>query len=680
MKDDLTKDDSFYPATRFTSWPEFFGFGANAHQIYKHYHHHTAAASSPSSASFGGVAAAGVTNLHRMEMAFYIILVFGGVYNFLHRLYHISRSLDDIVGAGRYHLELEAPRFTLSFLFGSLLENLLAPGIDVADHQLRNFERNMGLLIGAFVVYIGISQGARRFFNVAKHTSFVIYAVMGGCFAVYVHGWGSMMLGAILGAHFLFTVHGARKLPRWLFLTILWLSLVALLLAAEWNHGFVIFLTGRHWRGNLKVGTGLLPEALLALFPKVLLSWNSTYNMVLLRLIAFSGDYLEAVSAENETMMEKDGTKAERLRAEVAAKHKTRCIGCSQIAQRLNPHNLLVAEEIQPICYKARTETLRRMDEYTSFSTYVAFVLYLPLYIGGPVTSFNAFVSHVHLPQKALPKWTDIARYAFRVLALYFSLVIFNHLVYLTSIRRQVDVVRKLPLVDQSGIMYLMLAFLWLKFSVIWKFFRLVALCDGVEAPEDMNRCFSNCTSVAGFWRDWHASFNLWIVRYMYVPLGGSRHKMLVVFPIFLFMALWHDTALELLSWALIMCFTTALELIVTAYCGKIKFWKTLYCYRYLVTAAASLSVFSLIAANVIGFGVGMAAHSAVKDSTGVEFDNWFKALVAWICLVIPSTSISLVDKEMENNRIRKATEELKVAVENSTTSTGVGSAKNNTN
>lgn len=90
---------------------------------------------------------------------------------------------------------------------------------------------------------------------------------------------------------------------------------------------------------------------------------------------------------------------------------------------------------------------------------------------------------------------------------------------------------------------------LWMKFLVLWRFFRLWALLDGVEAVENMNRCVFNnytlsgkgwlCVSAAfgfvcadltvlvlvwcgaGFWQAWHRSFNRWLVRYIYVPLGG---------------------------------------------------------------------------------------------------------------------------------------------------------------
>ena len=46
-----------------------------------------------------------------------------------------------------------------------------------------------------------------------------------------------------------------------------------------------------------------------------------------------------------------------------------------------------------------------------------------------------------------------------------------------------------------------------------WRFFRLWALLDGVDPPENMVRCMANNYSALGFWRSWHRSYNLWIVR-----------------------------------------------------------------------------------------------------------------------------------------------------------------------
>lgn len=47
---------------------------------------------------------------------------------------------------------------------------------------------------------------------------------------------------------------------------------------------------------------------------------------------------------------------------------------------------------------------------------------------------------------------------------------------------------------------------------------------------------------VQGFWKGWHASFNQWLVRYIYVPLGGSSLRLLNIWLIFTFVALWYGT------------------------------------------------------------------------------------------------------------------------------------------
>src|SRR5262249_44103740 len=45
----------------------------------------------------------------------------------------------------------------------------------------------------------------------------------------------------------------------------------------------------------------------------------------------------------------------------------------------------------------------------------------------------------------------------------------------------------------------------------------------GVDAPENLRRPWTS-TSVAEFWRRWHASLTDWLRDYLYVPLGGAQH------------------------------------------------------------------------------------------------------------------------------------------------------------
>lgn len=90
---------------------------------------------------------------------------------------------------------------------------------------------------------------------------------------------------------------------------------------------------------------------------------------------------------------------------------------------------------------------------------------------------------------------------------------------------------------------YLELNHIWLKLLIIWRFFRLWAMVDGILVIENMQRCMSNNYSVSGFWRGWHCSFNRWLVRYVYIPCGGTRTKYLNVFVVFGFVAVCNSTA-----------------------------------------------------------------------------------------------------------------------------------------
>ena len=93
---------------------------------------------------------------------------------------------------------------------------------------------------------------------------------------------------------------------------------------------------------------------------------------------------------------------------------------------------------------------------------------------------------------------------------------------------------------------------LWLKFAVIWKFFRLWALCDGIEPVENMRKdMFStmHSYSLSEFWRGWHFSFQRWIIKYVYIPLGGRKFRFLNVWIVFGFAAFWHDIQRNLWIW-----------------------------------------------------------------------------------------------------------------------------------
>lgn len=110
-------------------------------------------------------------------------------------------------------------------------------------------------------------------------------------------------------------------------------------------------------------------------------------------------------------------------------------------------------------------------------------------------------------------------------------------------------------------------------------------MADSIDAPENMIRCIVNSSLLASFcaWtsyarssittrrsasggrafsylhlsrstslkrtHSWHRSFNRWILRYLYLPLGGRNNSLWSTALVFTFVAVWHDLSLNLLLW-----------------------------------------------------------------------------------------------------------------------------------
>jgi len=156
-------------------------------------------------------------------------------------------------------------------------------------------------------------------------------------------------------------------------------------------------------------------------------------------------------------------------------------------------------------------------------------------------------------------------------------------------------------------ISYGVLNFMWLKFFLIWRYFRFWSLVGGVETPENMPRCINNCHDLESFWKSWHASFNRWLVRYLYIPLGGSRRKLLSIWVIFTFVAVWHDLEWKLVSWAWLTCLFFVPEILVKSLSNKFQASSSLgmLVHREFKAIAGAVTISCLMVANLVGYVVG---------------------------------------------------------------------------
>lgn len=77
----------------------------------------------------------------------------------------------------------------------------------------------------------------------------------------------------------------------------------------------------------------------------------------------------------------------------------------------------------------------------------------------------------------------------------------------------------------------------------------------GIEVSDNFHQPYFS-SSISTFWSRWHISFQRWLTKYIYIPLGGSRvstpRVIVNVFIVFLVSGFWHGSSLTFLLWGAI--------------------------------------------------------------------------------------------------------------------------------
>ncbi|KAG2490642.1 hypothetical protein HYH03_011033 [Edaphochlamys debaryana] len=413
-----------------------------------------------------------------------------------------------------------------------------------------------------------------------------------------------LFLGALHGAytlHVLLLTAGAYALARTTAgvpygLLLVWAYACGTLLAARLTEGLPF--------------ARLSPSLAFVDAHRGLLRWHIHYNLLVLRLLSYASDLRWALQARRAGAAEGDG-KASGGGAGGRALGRDRTAG-GDVASGGGGRALELelrrrAEEPLPLAY------------YASLPNVLEYALYPLLYIAGPIATFNAFASQRFGQPIPLPR-KQVVLYALRLLAAWACLEAVTHLLPYNAIATSRALLRLAALGRAGGHRavprplhfaitgYWVIVFMWLKFTVIWRFFRLAALADGLVPPENMTRCVCNNYDVEGFWRSWHASYNRWLVRYMYVPLGGTAWRVANVWVIFTFVAAWHDLEWRLMGWAWIMAGAVAPEMAAKALArsSAVRPLHGTAAFRHACALAAALNILLLMSANLVGFVVGV--------------------------------------------------------------------------
>ncbi len=379
------------------------------------------------------------------------------------------------------------------------------------------------------------------------------------------------------------------------------------------------------WGRTLDNYSGIMPR------------WEIPFNITVLRLISFNLDYYWSLDRQAGSPLEVSLASIHTAEPQLSDTNTHK-------KKNLDPSNLSEND---------RTRTPAPEGAY-NFRNYVAFAIYAPLYIAGPIFTFNDYISQSSYPAATIERSRTL-KYGIRFLLTLLCMEVVLHFDYCVAISKAAPNWADYGPKQLVLLSYFNLHILWLKLLIPWRLFRLWALIDGIDAPENMIRCVSNVPSTVAFWRGWHRSFNKWLIRYLYVPLGGSTvggrfGQVRAVFNylvVFTFVALWHDINLNLLIWGWLVVFFMLPEIIASRLFPRKNFENNLTLYRWLCAIGAIGNLLMMMAANMVGFAVGL---DGLKSMIGAIFSDWggISFLVTGCCALFVGINMMFEVREEE--------------------------------
>jgi D-alanyl-lipoteichoic acid acyltransferase DltB (MBOAT superfamily) len=430
-------------------------------------------------------------------------------------------------------------------------------------------------------------------------------------FLAALHGFSTIKIVIILYINHCI----ATQIPRKYIPAATWIFNICTLFANELSEGYKFEKMARFISPLDGVGldsTNTLHNwgAWLDSYGGIISRWEIQFNLTVLRLISFNLDYYWSLDKRSGSPIEV--SYHGRATFITANGHKKK---------QLDPSNLSERDRIS---------TPAHPKDY-SFRNYFAYATYAPLYLAGPILTFNDYISQIKYPPASIESARTI-KYGIRFLLCLLAMEILLHFDYCVAISKGNPNWSDYTPVQLSLLSYFNLHVLWLKLLLPWRFFRLWSLVDGIDPPENMIRCLSDNPSTVAFWRGWHRSYNKFLVRYIYIPLGGAKsgtwvstvRTMFNYAVIFTFVALWHDIKLNLLIWGWLIVLFMLPEVIAGFIFPRKKWENNLTAYRVLCGFGAVGNLMMMMIANLVGFAVGVDGlksiiHGIFKDYSGAS-------------------------------------------------------------
>ncbi|XP_048213233.1 protein-cysteine N-palmitoyltransferase HHAT isoform X3 [Perognathus longimembris pacificus] len=127
------------------------------------------------------------------------------------------------------------------------------------------------------------------------------------------------------------------------------------------------------------------------------------------------------------------------------------------------------------------------------------------------------------------------------------------HLMYMHAIYSSIPLLGAVSCWTLGGLALAQVLFFYVKYLVLFGIPALLMRLDGLKPPP-LPRCVSTMFSFTGMWRHFDVGLHNFLIRYVYIPLGGSKHgrlgTLISTAMTFSFVSYWHGSYDYLWCWA----------------------------------------------------------------------------------------------------------------------------------
>lgn len=227
------------------------------------------------------------------------------------------------------------------------------------------------------------------------------------------------------------------------------------------------------------------------------------------------------------------------------------------VVQDCEKKNLGFFRRILKICTNKTSKSLSVANDtiHFTFVDMLVYQMYFPLFYGGPVMNYNDFSCQLQRPPTVW-NFRSISNFILGTAKFILWHIITNvllHFFYISAISSEFALVVKLPLVSLLGLGLGLVIFFCLKYVCMYGLMSFFSVSDNLDVPGPPH-CIFVKHRVTDMWKYFDKGLHSWLLRYIYIPSGGSRvgqlRSVLNTMLPFLFVCFWHGATHGQRYWA----------------------------------------------------------------------------------------------------------------------------------